>query len=139
MRNNIVLDTNTIISALLFPSSIVGKAFDKAQAHFQIVASEKTWAEVNIVIHRQKFDKYVILNARLLFLEDLHKSLIFIEPTEVITDCRDPKDNKFLELAIASDSPFIITGDAALLVLNPYRGVTILKSGDFLALELLEY
>ena len=66
----------------------------------------------------------------------MKRKVIFIEPTEIITDCRDPKDNKFLELAVASDAQFIVTGDIDLLVLNPYRGITILKSGDFLALEL---
>ena len=136
---NIVLDSNTILSAALFPNSIVHQAFEKVQAHFKIVVSEKTWEEVQNVIRRPKFDRYSMMNVRLSFLEDLHNSLIFIEPTEIITDCRDPKDNKFLELAIASDAPFIVTGDADLLVLNPYRGVIILKSGDFLALELPEY
>ena len=63
--------------------------------------------------------------------------IITIKPTETITDCRDPKDNKFLELAVASNAPFIITGDDDLLVLNPYRDINILKSGDFLALELV--
>ena len=124
---NIVLDSNSILSAALFPNSIVHNAFKKGQLHFKIVVSEKTWSEIQNVIRRPKFDRYSMVNVRLSFLEDLHKSLIFIEPTEIITDCRDPKDNKFLELAVASDAPFIVTGDADLLVLNPYRGVTILK------------
>ena len=136
---NIVIDTNTVISAMLFPNSIVGKALLKATNSFQIVLSRPVWEEFYHVCTRPKFDKYMDEFDRIFFVNSLRQQAIFIEPTEIITDCRDPKDNKFLELAIASNAPFIVTGDADLLVLNPYRGVTILKSGDFLALELPEY
>jgi uncharacterized protein len=132
----IVLDTNTLLSAALFPNSIVYKAYKKARNNYRIVLSPKIWAEATEVFKRPKFDKYVGLEYRLIFLEALKRTAIFIEPNETITDCRDPKDNKFLELAVASDAQFIVTGDDDLLVLNPYRGITILKSGDFLALEL---
>jgi uncharacterized protein len=137
MRKNIVLDTNTVLSATLFPLSIVGKAYDKALDNFQPVISSKTYAELDNVFRRSKFDKYLEEADRLLSLESYRQDTIFIEPSATITDCRDPKDNKFLELAVACDAQFIVTGDDDLLVLNPYRGITILKSGDFLALELV--
>ena len=136
MRKNIVLDTNTVLSATIFPKSIVGQAYDKALANFQPVISTKTNVELEHVFRRSKFDKYLAETDRLLGLQSYRQDTLFIEPTETITDCRDPKDNKFLELAVASDAQFIVTGDIDLLVLNPYRGITILKSGDFLALEL---
>ena len=136
MRKNIVLDTNTVISAMLFSNSIARKAYDKAKNDYQIVLSKTTWAEYENVSKRSKFDKYIDELDRILFIASLNNDAIFIEPTETITDCRDPKDNKFLELAVACDAQFIVTGDDDLLVLNPYRGITILKSGDFLALEL---
>ena len=132
----IVLDTNTLLSAALFPNSIVNKAYKKARNNFQIVLSSKIWAEATEVFKRPKFDKYVGLEYRLIFLEALRRKALFIEPTETITDCRDPKDDKYLELGVACNAQFIVTGDINLLVLNPYRGITILKSGDFLALEL---
>jgi uncharacterized protein len=137
MRKNIVLDTNTVMSATLFPKSITRQAFDKAYDYFQIVCSQKTFTELETVSLRPKFNKYMPENERLLVVEGFKKKVIFIEPTETITDFRDSKDNKFLELAVASDAQFIVTGDIDLLVLNPYRGITILKSGDFLALELV--
>ena len=49
-----------------------------------------------------------------------------------VTDCRDPKDNKFLELAISADASCIITGDKDLLVLHPFRDIPILNAVDFL-------
>lgn len=136
MIKNIILDTNTILSATLTPKSISYQAIKKAYLHFQIVLSIHIWEELQDVFSRKKFDKYLPEESRLLFLTSLKQNAIFIEPTETITDCRDPKDNKFLELAVASDAQFIVTGDEDLLVLNPYRGTTILKSGDFLTLEL---
>ena len=136
MRKNIVLDTNTLLSAALSDKSITHAAYKKARTNFQIVLSYKVWNELLTVFSRPKFDKYLDEIEKQIFITALHQNAIFIEPTETITDCRDPKDNKFLELAVASDAQFIITGDDDLLVLNPYRGITILKSGDFLALEL---
>jgi predicted nucleic acid-binding protein len=50
-----------------------------------------------------------------------------------VTDCRDPKDDKYLELALAADAGTIVSGDADLLVLDPWRGVRILKSAAYLA------
>jgi hypothetical protein len=137
MRKNIVLDTNTVLSAMLFLNSISRKAYDKALDKCQIVVSNKVWAEYTDVFMRPKFDKYLEAADRFLFLISLQNDIIFIEPTETITDCRDPKDNKYLELAVSADTPFIITGDNDLLVLNPYRGIFILKSSDFLEIELV--
>jgi uncharacterized protein len=132
----IVLDTNTIVSALCFPQSIVRQAFNRAINEHQIVASSATWAELTEVINRQKFDKYVPSKERLLFLETVKQKVIFTEPTETITDCRDPKDNKFLELAVAANAEFIVTGDLDLLILNPFRNISILKSSEFLTRQL---
>ncbi len=56
----------------------------------------------------------------------------FIELAEKITVCRDPKDNKFLELAVAGNADCIVTGDKNLLILNPFRGIKIISTSDFL-------
>ncbi len=139
MRKNIVLDTNTVISAMLSPNSIANQAFVKANDTYQIVLSTPIWEEFYHVCSRPKFNKYLDEFDRLLFITSLKQNALFVEPIQVITDCRDPKDNKFLELAIEAEALFIVTGDDDLLVLNPYRGVTILKSGGFLALDLSLY
>jgi uncharacterized protein len=135
MRKNIVLDTNTYVSGFIFINSITAKALEKAQENYQLVFSEPTWAELVDVINRSKFNKYLDELTRLDILRELKKGVIFIEPTETITDCRDPKDNKFLELAVAANAEFIVTGDLDLLILNPFRNIAILKSGEFLSVE----
>ena len=56
----------------------------------------------------------------------------FIDTKIKIAECRDPKDNKFLELAVAGNADCVITGDKDLLVLNPFRGIKIISPSDFL-------
>jgi len=42
-----------------------------------------------------------------------------VEPSEAVTDCTDPDDNRVLECAVESHASHIVTGDAALLTLHP--------------------
>lgn len=51
---------------------------------------------------------------------------------EVVTNCRDPKDNKFLELAVSGNATWIVSGDKDLLSLHPYRGIPIITLQTFL-------
>jgi predicted nucleic acid-binding protein len=52
-----------------------------------------------------------------------------------VTDCRDPKDAKYLELALAAGAETIVSSDDDLLVLHPWRGVRVLRPADYLALS----
>jgi putative PIN family toxin of toxin-antitoxin system len=58
-----------------------------------------------------------------------------IEITESVIACRDPKDDKFLEVAVCGDASLIITGDKDLLDLHPYRGISIVTPRQFLDLR----
>jgi uncharacterized protein len=129
----VVVDTNTLVSAALNKDSISGKAFTKATRISEILASLETLEELNDVLFRSKFDKYVSLEARKYFYTD-YLSLVTILPVKVkILDCRDSKDNKYLELAVTAHADVIITGDEDLLILHPYQGIPILRSSAFLA------
>ena len=129
----IVFDTNTLISALIFPSSVPNKAFRKALLLADIVCSNETINEITIVSKRSKFDKYNTLEMREAFVEEYIQSAILIENIKTqITACRDPKDDKFLTLALAAQADYIISGDADLLVLHPFQGIHIIKPADFL-------
>jgi putative PIN family toxin of toxin-antitoxin system len=75
---------------------------------------------------------YVTSVEREEFLEALIERAILVEPIETVTVCRDPKDDKFLELALNGKASFIITGDEDLLELNPFNEVRILKPDEFL-------
>jgi uncharacterized protein len=133
MKNNIfVIDTNTLISSSLFTNSAPRKAVTKANELGKISASIETYSEFFEAFARPKFDKYISIETRLGILIDFKRLAIFSEISESITECRDPKDDKFLELAVSAKASCIITGDKDLLVLNPFRNISILNAVDFL-------
>jgi len=127
-----VFDTNTLISALLFRDSIPRKAFDRALEKGKILISLNVVAELNEVLAREKFNKYVSEQERVEFLIALLQEAIFIEVVEVVTECRDPHDDKFLELAVNGNAEYIISGDRDLLSLHPFREIAIVTPRDFL-------
>lgn len=128
-----VLDSNVLVSAALFKNSIARQAFNKVIVEGQILMSEPVLAELQDVFSRSRFDQYLSSELRLAFLTDLRAVVEMVEITETITICRDPKDNKFLELAISGQANCILSSDKDLLVLQPFQGIKILTSAEFLA------
>lgn len=133
-----VFDTNTIVSAFLFDKSNPGRALQKALERGELLLSIEVAEELAEVLRRDKFDRYVRRKTREEFLRTLIKETVFIEITETIQACGDPKDDKFLELAVSGNASQIITGDEDLLTLNPFRGISILTPKQFLK-ALAEY
>ena len=129
----VVMDTNVAVSAALLPRSVPRQAFDRALEHGTVLISSATVAELNDVLRRPHFDKYVHEDERLEFLATLVREAELVVVTDVVTDCRDPKDNKFLELALSGKATHIVSGDEDLLVLHPFRGVLILTPQAFVA------
>ena len=94
--------------------------------------SMETLEELQSVLIRPKFDNYIPLGKRLVFYESLRRTAVLIESVAPISACRDPKDDKFLALALTGKADFILTGDQDLLVLHPFRGVDILSPRQYL-------
>ncbi|CAN5414069.1 hypothetical protein BH20BAC1_BH20BAC1_15110 [soil metagenome] len=133
MNKIFLFNTNSLISAALIPDSISRKALNKAIDLGKIAASDRTQEELIEVLFRKKFDKYFIKDEeRLLFIDKIEVHAILFTTEIVITDCRDPKDNKFLELAISSNASCIISGNKDLLALHPFREIPILNATDFI-------
>ena len=109
-----VFDTNTLVSALLFARSNPGQAFSRALRRSQILLSLSTLEELAEVLQREKLDRYVTASEREDFLAALINRAVIIEPTETIRVCRDPKDDKFLELAVSGRATYIVSGDTDL-------------------------
>lgn len=130
-----VIDTGVIVSAVLLPRSVPRQAFDTAVSRGALLVSEETITELDEVLRRPKFDKYVSESRRLEFLAALLREAEVIEVVDVVSDCRDPKDNKFLELALSGRGSHIVTGDLDLLVLHPFRGIAIVSPQSFLAIS----
>ena len=127
-----VFDTSAVVSALLFEQSVPGRAFYSAVDSGKILLSRATAEELRDVLARKKFDRYVTQAGRDQFLELLLREGTVIEIGEEVRACRDPKDDKFLELAINGQATCLVTGDADLLTLHPFRGIPILTPAQFL-------
>ena len=127
-----VFDTNVVVSALLFEDSKPAKILFSALKEGEILLSADLVNEIHVVIHRKKFDRYISDEQRDEFLTVLVQTGILIEITERINVCRDPEDNMILELAVNGGADMIISGDKDLLVLHPYRGISILAPEDAL-------
>ena len=132
----IVIDTGTLLSAALRIGSVPSQAYLKALGEFTVCVSEATLAELETVIQRDKFNKYLDLESRLTFLEVYRSHSVLCPVTETVFDCRDAKDNMFLELALSVKAEIIISSDPDLQVLHPYRDISILKPVEFLNLQL---
>jgi putative PIN family toxin of toxin-antitoxin system len=121
-----------IVSALLFEDSVPGRAFYAALDAGQVLVSPTTFVELSDVLAREKFDRYVTREERDRFLAMFLHEAVLVEPIEIIRACRDPRDDKFLELAVSGIAESIVTGDQDLLVLHPFRGIPILTPATFL-------
>lgn len=127
-----IFDTNTLLSALLNDESTPGIALKKARENGTLIISSEITSEYFNVFTRPKFEKYLSLEIRMAFIENVISNAVAVIPTETVSVCRDPKDNKFLELAITANASCIISGDQDLLVLHPFNGIPILSAADFL-------
>ena len=127
-----VIDTSVAVSSVLRPRSVPRQAFDLAAERGQLLVSAATIAELDEVLRRPKFNKYVTEEERLEFLAALVRDAEIVRITTEITECRDPKDNKFLELAVSGTASHIISGDADLLTLHPFQGIAIVTPHVFL-------
>ena len=118
----IVADTNLLVSRLLLPQSLPAQAVRKAVDEGQLLVSDATLGELADVLSRAKFDPYVSLEDRQDFIRVLNRVAERIIVTAPIKACRDPKDDKFLEVALNGEANLILTGDRDLLTLHPFRG-----------------
>jgi uncharacterized protein len=134
-----VFDTNVIVSALLFENGKPAQALRYALANGEILLSLDLLEELNEVLGRERFNRYVTSEEREEFLEALVESAVLVEITENVQECRDPKDDKVLELALNGEAQYIISGDRDLLVLHPFRDVQVMTADEFLKTIETEY
>jgi len=127
-----VFDTNVIISALLLKQSKPAQAFYAALDRGDILLSQPVLKELNEVLAREKLKPYLLFEERQRFVIALLSEALFIDIKENIRVCRDPEDDKFLELAVNGGAACIISGDEDLLILNPFRNIPIIKPEEFL-------
>ena len=131
-RPRVVIDTNVLVSRLLAPRSVPAEAVRHAVAAGVLLLSEATVAELAQVLARAKFDAYVSVADRQHFLRLLGRIAVTVPIVHRVQACRDPTDDKFLEVAINGDAAMLITGDADLRLMRSFRGIPILTPAAYL-------
>ena len=126
----VVLDTNVVLSALVFggnPRQVFTRTVTDG---WTIVVSEEIFTEIRRTLEKKfagylgEFDNLkIILGARM---------VVVPLGSEHVNVSRDEDDNRIIETAIIGKAPYIISGDSDLLVLETYKGVKILSPANFL-------
>lgn len=131
--DRVVLDTNVLISAALSPYGKPFACLAWVLDNATLITSRELLDELDTRLARPKFSKYLNDPQRRAFVADLALASAMVEVRGVIKVCRDPDDDKLLEMAIAGGADCLVTGDQDLLILNPFRGVPVLTPAQFVA------
>ena len=132
-----VVDTNILVRAVIKPAGSVGPVLQRLRRR-----------EYSLLISRAMLDELIeVLNRPLLrrkyrLSEQVLRATIrlivlrseFIRPDRQITACRDPSDDKFLEVAVSGGAQVIVSGDEDRLILNPFDAIPIVPPDRFLAM-----
>jgi uncharacterized protein len=126
----VVVDTNVFISAALKEKTPPETALHLAAARHLLLKSTITEGELFVTLRRPRLAP-LIPSDFLDWLHELMEAAELVKITERIAACRDPKDDKFLELAVNGHADVLITGDNDPLALNPFRGIPIITPAGF--------
>ena len=127
-----MFDTNVLVSASLLPNSKPRKALDLALKQGKLLLSLATLAELCEVLSRKRFRRYISEEDTRTFIAVLTREAEWVDVDVRIAACRDPQDDKFLELAVSGRATCIISGDLDLLALTPFQGIPIMTAQELL-------
>jgi putative PIN family toxin of toxin-antitoxin system len=130
----VVLDTNILVSALIFRGRLSGVADLWKRKIIIPLVSRETFEEFLAVLEYPKFSldeaekKAIVQEEVLPYFEVVEK------PGPVENICRDPEDDKFLALAVSGKAEYLVSGDDDLCGMKKDRGTKILSATEFLKL-----
>lgn len=133
--NRVVVDTNVIVSALIGkgnPNIVINTIF---QGRVTLVLSNAIIAEYERVLQRPKFSRYseftTYASATIKSLQSIAQ---LVETTITVRVCPDPDDDIFLELAVAANAQYFVTGNKRHFPFDKYRSTRILSPREFVAI-----
>lgn len=132
--SRVVIDTSTLVSAVLKPTSIPAQALTEAMDLFEVIVSAEILAELHSVLQRPYLDRYRAIEHREQFYAGYAAMALEVVVTEAVVACRDPKDDKFLSLAVAGNACIIISSDQDLLSMGQFQGIPIITPRAFVDL-----
>lgn len=128
----LVFDTNVLVSYLLFPNRAHALGIRRLIEAHTTLHSDELLAELMRVLAREKWAPYFDAEDVTEFLVWYREFSTPVSISEQVHICRDPKDDHVLSLALSGKADCIVTGDRDLLVLDPFRGIAILRVSDAL-------
>lgn len=130
----VVLDTNVLISAAL-GEGYCRKAFETACSKHSIFRSNETFTELAVTLEKPRLQRFLNQDDKVEFLANYLRLSKATEISQRVYASRDSNDNMFLELALSCKADIIVTRDGDLLILHPFRGISIITVSDFLSLH----
>lgn len=126
----VILDTNIIISSVLGGALfLVLEKWDKE--NFTVIVTTDIVSEYFEVLNRPKFELTQETIDKI--TRYIYQFSEFVVPEEQIRFIKDdPKDDKFLEAAIAGKVDYIVSGDKHLLDLKEFRSIPIISGREFI-------
>jgi putative PIN family toxin of toxin-antitoxin system len=125
-----VVDTNVFVSAALKTESLPAIALHLVGRYHVLLKSAPTERQLLEVLARPSLASLVADAARA-HIVALMAGAEEVPITDSIQACRDPTDDKFLELAVCGRAEVIVSGDKDLLTLHPFRGIAIVAPAAF--------
>ena len=126
----LVVDTNIFVSAALKDASWPAETIRWIATYGGLLKSAITEQELLAVLQRPRIAPKIEPD----FSDRLRRMLAAAELVTIaerVAACRDPDDDKFLELAVNGSADVIISGDADLLTLDTFRGIPIITAAAF--------
>ena len=128
----VVLDTNVLVSALLFRGELSKISTLWRKGEITPVISKDTFREFRDVLRYSKF-KLTDREIKVIIEEEVLPYFEVIDNVEdVYGVCEDPDDDKFLACAVAAGVKLIVSGNGALCDVRRYKSVKIVSTSEFL-------
>jgi putative PIN family toxin of toxin-antitoxin system len=126
----VVVDTNVLVSAALKQQSMPGMSALLIERRGGLLKSLATEQQLFEVVARPRLASLIDPETQA-WLRKLMAAAELATISERIVACRDPTDDKFLELAVNGHADLIVSGDGDLLALNPFREIPIVTPAVF--------
>ena len=127
----VVLDTNVLISAIMFG----GKSRDILEmgisGKIKIAISQDILKKLAEVLIGKKFRTPIeFVQQTIHELSEIAELVIVTGKINVVKN--DPDDNRILECAVSAKADYIVSGDSDLVILKNFKKIKILSPSDFL-------
>ncbi len=109
----VLVDTNIVLSAILFPESTPAQVFAHVLAHERLILTQWIVTELREVTARKRPDLVPVMNELLSRID-----YELAEPGESRALITDPDDQPILDAAMAADVDILISGDKHFLTLT---------------------